>query len=260
MNGTSTPLACGPADCLRFAVADRAHALDVAQLVHDLRTPLNGILGIVQLLMADAQDPLPPRHLRRLAVLRDAGDDMLAIVEDVLDAARDAHQRRPLQTGPIDLVAVVRGAMALIEPRAAAAGITLECALPDTLRAVGEARAVGRVVLNLLANALLHNRPQGRIMLSALDAAGGTADGTADGASTGQVELRIADTGLGMSAAELRQAFRPYRRGAAARRGVPGSGLGLPSCEMLMRALGGALTITSTPGAGTTVTLRLPSA
>jgi signal transduction histidine kinase len=121
MNGTSTPLACGPADCLRFAVAGRAHALDVAQLVHDLRTPLNGILGIVQLLTADAQDPLPPRHLRRLAVLRDAGDDMLAIGEDVLDAARDAHQRRPLQTGPIDLVAEVRGALALIRaPRARA--------------------------------------------------------------------------------------------------------------------------------------------
>jgi signal transduction histidine kinase len=101
-------------------------------------------------------------------------------------------------------------------------------------------------------------------MVSAVGAAGGAAGGAADrradGADAGQVELRIADTGLGMSAAELRQAFRPYRRGAAARRGVPGSGLGLPSCEMLMRALGGALTISSTPGVGTTVTLRLPRA
>jgi signal transduction histidine kinase len=260
MHGATTPLACGPADCLRFAVADRAHTLDVAQLVHDLRTPLNGILGIVQLLMADAQDPLPPRHLRRLAVLRDAGDDMLAIVEDVLDASRDLHQRRPLQAGPIDLAAVVRAALELIEPRAAAAGITLDCVLPPALPARGEARALSRVVLNLLANAVLHNRPQGRIAVSATDAAAGL-DGSVDAdGDAAEVELRIADTGPGMTAAQLRQAFRPYQRGAAARRGVPGSGLGLPSCEMLMRALGGALTITSAPGVGTTVSLRLPRA
>jgi signal transduction histidine kinase len=132
--------------------------------------------------------------------------------------------------------------------------------LPPALPARGEARALSRVVLNLLANAVLHNRPQGRIAVSATDAAAGL-DGSRDGdGDAAEVELRIADTGPGMTAAQLRQAFRPYQRGAAARRGVPGSGLGLPSCEMLMRALGGALTITSAPGVGTTVSLRLPRA
>ena len=247
MDGSTSPLACAPEDCLRMPTADRARALDVAQLVHDLRTPLNGILGIVQLLMADAQDPLPPRHLRRLAVLRDAGDDMLAIVEDVLDASRDIHFRRPLPCGPIDLAAAARAALALIEPRAAAAGITLDCQLPGTLPALGDARAVGRVVLNLLANAVLHNRPHGHITLSTDDS----------GAPAGTVGLRIADTGPGMDAAQLRRAFRPYQRGDAAAQGVPGTGLGLPSCQALMHALGGTVDITSAPGIGTTATLRL---
>ena len=248
MDGSTTTFACAPEDRLRLPAARHACALDVAQLVHDLRTPLNGILGIVQLLMADAQDPLPPRHLRRLAVLRDAGDDMLAIVEDVLDASRDLHhraQRRPLPCAPVDVAAVVRAALALIEPRAAAAGITLDCSLPATLPAQGHARAIGRVVLNLLANAVLHNRPQGRISL------------TADTDRAGNVELRIADTGPGMDAAQLRRACRPYQRGDAAQRGVPGTGLGLSSCRALMQALGGALEIASAPGAGTTATLRL---
>lgn len=251
MHGSSTPSACGPADGLHGTATARAQqVLDVAQLVHDLRTPLNGILGIVQLLMADAQDPLPPRHLHRLAVLRDAGDDMLAIVEDVLETSRERHLRRRPPTGPVDLAAVVRAALPLIEPRAAVAGITLDCRLPAALPARGETRALGRVVLNLLANALLHNRPQGHIRISA---------GPCDPAATGAgVELRIADTGPGMSAAQLRQLFRPYRRGAAVRRGVPGSGLGLASCERLVRGLGGALAIESVPGTGTTVCVWLP--
>ena len=248
MQGSTSPFACAPEECLRLPAADRARALDVAQLVHDLRTPLNGILGIVQLLMADAQDPLPPRHLRRLAVLRDAGDDMLAIVEDVLDASRDIHLRRALPCRPIELVGLVQAALALIEPRAAAAGITLDCALPAELPALGEPRAVGRVLLNLLTNALLHNRPQGRISISV----GAPADERG-----GTVELRIADTGPGMDAAQLRRAFRPYQRGDAAVRGVPGTGLGLPSCQALVQALGGALAMASVPGVGTTATLRL---
>jgi signal transduction histidine kinase len=247
MDGSTSPFACAPEDCLRLPAADRARALDVAQLVHDLRTPLNGILGIVQLLMADAQDPLPPRHLRRLAVLRDAGDDMLAIVEDVLDASRDIHFARPLRCGPIDLAALARAALALIEPRATAAGITLDCTLPAALPALGEPRAVGRVLLNLLANAVLHNRPQGRIRIDA-----DQADVPAKA-----VALRIADTGPGMDAAQLRRAFRPYQRGDAAAHGVPGTGLGLPSCRALVQALGGTLSIDSLPGVGTTATLRL---
>ena len=250
MDGSTSPFACAPEDCLRQPAADRARALDVAQLVHDLRTPLNGILGIVQLLMADAQDPLPPRHLRRLAVLRDAGDDMLAIVEDVLDASRDIHFARPLPCGPIDLAALTQAARALIEPRATAAGITLDCTLPAALPALGEPRAVGRVLLNLLANAVLYNRPQGRIRIDAdrAEVPGGT------------VALRIADTGPGMDAAQLRRAFRPYQRGDAAAHGVPGTGLGLPSCQALVQALGGTLSIDSLPGVGTTATLRLREA
>lgn len=250
MDGSTSPFACAPEDCLRQPAADRARALDVAQLVHDLRTPLNGILGIVQLLMADAQDPLPPRHLRRLAVLRDAGDDMLAIVEDVLDASRDIHFARALPCGPIDLAALTQAALALIEPRATAAGITLDCTLPAALPALGEPRAVGRVLLNLLANAVLYNRPQGRIRIDAdrAEVPGGT------------VALRIADTGPGMDAAQLRRAFRPYQRGDAAAHGVPGTGLGLPSCQALVQALGGTLSIDSLPGVGTTATLRLREA
>jgi PAS domain S-box-containing protein len=226
--------------------ADRAKSQLLSRVSPELRTPLNAVLGFAQLL---EQTALDARQREWLVHVLGGGRHLLALVEDVLDLSSLGSGEMRLTLAEVDMVQTIDAAWAMVAEAAEAAGITLDrTALPAAAAGVrADRRRLLQIVLNLLSNAVKYNRPQGRIVLAL------RRDGSV-------VELSVADTGAGLSAAQQALLFRPFERLGAERSSVPGSGLGLALARQLAQAMGGDISLTSTPGAGSVFRVRLPAA
>ena len=200
----------------------------VAHLAHELRTPLGAIMGYADAMRAGVFGPLDPRYAEYAEIIHEAGRHMLAMAEDLLERSRLGG---PIASNPrerIDVAEPVAWALRLLKLEAGAAGVELrlqrEETMPDIL---ADRRAIAQMVINLVANALRHTPRDGTV----------TVDLATD---SGDILLSVRDTGFGMP---------------------PGSetaGRGLGLVRELAQSHGGAMAISSAPGAGTTVTLRLP--
>jgi len=228
--------------------ADRASAQKtrfLSRMSHELRTSLNGVLGMAQALSHDAS--LGGRQRRQAETLDQAGRHLLAIVNDVLDIARIEAGRfvanpRPLQTEPF-----LREALTLAEDAAAAKGVTLalrlDPAVPGTV--LGDALRIRQILLNLLANAI-HFTPRGGTV---------TLQVTAEAAGIG---MAVIDSGSGVPAALRPHLFEEFVQGEQEDQ-QNGSGLGLAISAALARAMGGQLSHADGPnGVGSCFTLALP--
>jgi signal transduction histidine kinase len=211
-------------------------------LAHALGTPLNSVLGYVQLLRREA---LPPDQMEKLAIVESQIQRMNDDIRSVLDRTRDVPVRRT----SVDVAMLVADAATLVSSRLTARDIDLRTDLPATLPAVlADALGLRQVLLNLLTNALDATSPHGTISVSASVV-------EADHRQRPQLELAVADSGHGMSSEEMRHAFEPFYTTKAPDRGT---GLGLVIVEHIVRAHGGHVDAESTPGRGTTVRVRLP--
>jgi signal transduction histidine kinase len=230
--------------------ASRGKTAFLSRMSHDLRTPLAGVMGWLQLLQRDAR---VPRDVQSKADLVLAGcRQLLALVDESLDLARIEAGVIPVSLQPVELHRAVRECLALCEPLATARGILLSSPLDDGSPAVAHADPVllGRVLMNLVSNAIKYDRPGGHVTVvvrSAIDPAGERA-----------LAIDVADTGPGLDAGQRAHLFEPYNRLGADAKGTPGNGLGLVIARALARAMAGELEVTSTPGAGACFTLRLP--
>jgi signal transduction histidine kinase/CheY-like chemotaxis protein len=228
--------------------ASREKSMFLSRVSHELRTPLNAILGFTQLLQLDAQHPLQPAQRSRLDRVRHAGSHLLALINDVLDLSQLQQGGRPLKPVDVALGAAIGSACALVEPLAQRRGLRIEQPAAAAALAVrADARALEQALVNLLSNGIKYNRDGGglRITVRERDA---------------QVEIAIADEGVGLSVGQLSQLFQPFNRLGAENRGIEGSGLGLVISRQVTEAMGGELLAASTPGRGSTFTLRLPRA
>ncbi|HEX7689047.1 MAG TPA: ATP-binding protein, partial [Burkholderiaceae bacterium] len=225
--------------------ANRAKSQFLANMSHEIRTPLNAVLGYTQLLIEDKRQPSDSRE--RLRIIHGAGQRLLGLINDVLDLAKIEAGGLQVHVEPIDLRRELEEIGTLVAPRVQAKGLALRVDIDlDSDAAVLADRAkFGQIVLNLLGNALKFT-DAGTIALRAWRSGGDTI-------------VEVEDTGPGMDAQELASVFTAFRQGAA---GVDkgGTGLGLNLSRHLATALGGELSITSTPGRGTRVCLRLPMA
>lgn len=221
--------------------------LSRAELVHDLRSPLNIILGFSQLgrtLDADEADKIKDSF----EMIRRAGERMLELVNDLLDYARGVASGREVREHVVDLPELLRGIADECRILAHNAQVTLNVAVPADLLLLGSAKELRKLFTNLIANAIKYNRKGGQVDVSAaLNAAGG-------------IEVRVADTGIGISDEERAAVFEPFHRVAAPEaQGREGTGLGLPIAQDVARRHDGDIALDSTPGQGSAFTVRFPT-
>ncbi|GGO77127.1 PAS domain-containing sensor histidine kinase [Nocardioides deserti] len=231
--------------------ADRIREEFLATVSHELRTPLTSIVGYAELLGDLAEEELGPQARRMLAVIDRNARRELRLVNDLLTLAQMQVEEIEVVRAPVDLAEVVRAAVedARLAARSRGVRVVVEARPDEELVVLGDAGRLGQVVGNLLGNAVKFTPPGGSVVL------------TVQRAGAGEAELRVDDTGAGMSAEEVEQVFdRLYRAPSAVRDQVPGAGLGLPIARAVVEAHGGTIEVRSEPGVGTTVVVRMAAA
>jgi CheY-like chemotaxis protein/nitrogen-specific signal transduction histidine kinase len=234
--------------CARAEQAEAAKSLFLATMSHEIREPMNGVLGMARLLQ---ETPLSPEQRGLVETLLEAGEALLTIINDVLDLSRLEAGRLQLEQIDFDLALLVERAAAFMAPRVRAKGLAfslrVDPALPRLLR--GDPGRLRQILLNLLGNAVKFTAA-GEVGLE-------VALRAADPARA-EVAIRVRDTGMGIAAELQERLFTPY---AQADPSVPrlygGSGLGLAICRRLAGLMDGELTVASRPGEGALFELRL---
>jgi PAS domain S-box-containing protein len=214
---------------------------------HEMRTPLNAVMGFAQLLQLQKTAPDPATVGTYADHIYGAGEHLLALVTDLLDMNRATQGNLNLQAGRVPLAQVVDEALRLIQGQAAAHGIELVDQVPQQLCVMADRQRLRQVLLNIASNAVKYNRQGGTVTVRA--------EQVADA-----VSLVVQDNGIGMTPEQLARLYQPFERLGAERTSIPGTGLGLVISRSLMDEMGGALVLQSAARAGTTVTLTLPAA
>ncbi|MCS4276283.1 signal transduction histidine kinase [Mycetocola sp. BIGb0189] len=216
----------------------------IASVSHELRTPLTSVIGYLDLVLDD--DGLDEGTRKQIEIILGNSERMLAIVSDLLQAARDSDQAFVLTRGHCDLREIVGEAIASAEPAAADRNVSLSISAPDTVPMNADGFRLRQVVDNLVSNALKYNRD------------GGTVTARIETDDHG-VRLSIADTGLGMSDQDRARAFQRFYRADDMRIStIHGTGLGLAICRDIIDQHGGSIEVASELGIGTIVTVTLP--
>jgi signal transduction histidine kinase len=226
-------------------VANRAKSTFLANMSHDLRTPLNGILGFSQILELDAS--LTPRQIASIATIRQSGEHLLTLINDILDLAKIEAGKAELFPGDIELPAFLQVIAEIIRVKAdQKPGLEFVCQfaadLPPGIRADGT--RLRQVLLNLLDNAVKFT-DCGRVSFQVSFAP--------------PVRLRVAvrDTGVGLTPEQLRRLFNPFEQVGDARRRSAGTGLGLVTSREFVRLMGSDIQVQSRPGEGSAFSFEL---
>ncbi|MBI3516237.1 MAG: hypothetical protein HY060_19570 [Proteobacteria bacterium] len=235
---------------LRLAAASRAQSAFLANTSHELRTPLNAVIGYAELLTAGVAGPLSARQALYIETIRASGRHLLEVVSAILDLAAAEAGRLVLDIGAVAPRALVERCAAQARERMAtrALGFAVDCAADLPAIAADQSR-VEQILVALLSNAARFTETGGTVTLRAR--------ATADRG----VAFVVADSGPGMTDAEIALALAPFSQvdGSLERR-HDGIGLGLPLAQRLTALLGGSLSIDSVKGRGTVVTVSLPLA
>lgn len=248
------------------AAAEKANAAKsefLSCMSHEVRTPLNGILGMAAALH---HTPLQERQTRMVDIIADSGGALLNILTDILDLARIEAGELGFETRDFDLDDVVDRVSQAHRPSAAAKGIALTTALDAGLSGTyrGDPVRIQQLLEQLVANAIKFTDEGGVSLTVSMDetSEGGTEggnDGSNDGARTRQLRFAVADTGIGISQEYQAEIFAPFKLGdGATARKYGGAGVGLTLCTRLAAAMGGAVTAESELGEGSVFTVTLP--
>jgi PAS domain S-box-containing protein len=225
--------------------ANRAKSEFLSRMSHELRTPLNAILGFTQLL---EYDPLLPDQHDSVAQILKAGRHLLELINEVLDIARIESGRLALSPEPVHVCDVVQETLDMVHSLAVKAQVQLRLSTPSNCRnsyVLADHQRLKQVLLNLLSNAIKYNH------------VGGSVTVTCTAASAHHLQIEVHDTGIGIDAAKLDRLFSPFDRLGVEYLGVEGTGLGLALSKRLVEAMGGAITVASTPGVGTAIGVEL---
>jgi signal transduction histidine kinase/CheY-like chemotaxis protein len=223
----------------------------LAQMSHELRTPLNAIIGYADLLGRD-RDHLTERLASGLATIRESGQHLLTLINDILDLARVEAGKMVLHPGPVHLDTFLQVLANIMRVKAEEKGLgfsyELAPGLPSAVM-VDETR-LRQVLLNLLGNAVKFT-DTGKVSLRVLPAAPSSAPGMA------RLRFEVADSGIGMSTQQLGRIFQPFEQVAAAQRREGGTGLGLAISQQLVQLMGGHIDVVSEPGKGSTFSFEI---
>jgi signal transduction histidine kinase len=238
-----------------FVATDVTQALEVSRLKdefvglisHELRTPLSSILGYLELMRDDADDPLSDEQLMYLGIAERNAHRLLRLMGDLLFTAQVGANSFNIERSEVDVAPVVRASIESASPVAVAQGVTIVAEVDDDFALVsGDPTRIGQAIDNLLSNAIKFTPRGGNVTVAV------SCDGS-------DIVVRLTDTGMGIPANELDQLFsRFFRASTATRAAVPGVGLGLTITKAIIDAHGGSLDVESEVGVGTSFIVRLP--
>jgi cell cycle sensor histidine kinase DivJ len=221
-------------------------SLFLANMSHELRTPLNAVVGFSDIMRSRMFGPLSDKYAEYASLIHESGGHLLDLINDVLDLSKIEARRYELAKEPFDAREAVTAALRLVRVQADLANVRLRGALPATpIRVDADRRAIKQIVLNLLSNALKFTP------------GGGAVDVTL-AAHGEELTITVGDTGVGIAPADLERLGRPYEQAGGFDQKAMGTGLGLSLVRAFAELHGGAMTISSLLGGGTTVVVRLP--
>ena len=219
----------------------------LSSMSHELRSPLNAILGFAQLM--DSESPPPtPNQKQRIAQILKSGWHLLRLIDEILDLAKIESGHVPLSPEPVSLAEVLLECQGMIEPQAQQRGIKLnfpQLDIPYFVRA--DRTRVKQVLINLLSNAIKYNLKQGVVDVKVTENA------------PGHIRVSISDTGMGLSPQQRAQLFQSFNRLGQEGGTVEGTGIGLVVAKRLVELMGGVIGVDSTVGVGSVFWFELAS-
>jgi PAS domain S-box-containing protein len=229
----------------QFAIeeASRAKSAFLASMSHELRTPLNAILGFSKLVLEQAK--LENRHYGYIEHVRDAGEQLLDLINDVLDLARVESGKMELRRESVALATLLEPVVVTTRLAAESRALLFEVSAPDDAVVVLDPGRMRQILNNLLSNAIKFTQPGGRICLSAA-------------VTGGALEIEVSDTGIGIPQESRDRVFGTFERLHEGRIDAGGTGLGLALTKEMVELHGGTITFDSTAGVGTTFHVRIP--
>ncbi len=223
------------------SLADRANLAKsdfLSSMSHELRSPLNAILGFAQLMQS--QTPAPTQYQQEsIAQILQAGWHLLTLINEILDLAKIESRQVPLSEEPVLLSEVMLESQGMIEPLAKQRGITLSLPAFHTPRFVlADRTRLKQVLINLLSNAIKYNVERGAVDVRCSDDV------------AGRIRVSIGDTGAGLPPEQLAQLFQPFNRLGQEAGGEEGTGIGLVVAKQLVALMGGEIGVDSVVGKG----------
>ena len=220
----------------------------LANMSHELRTPLNAVLGFSDIMRQRLFGPIPDRYAEYAENIHQAGGHLLDLINDLLDVSKIEAERYTLSVEKFDAREVVSDAMALVRVNADDKGVSLSGVLPpEAVEVSADRRALKQIALNLLSNAVKFT-PAGGAVTVTVEAIGP------------YLEVIVADTGVGIAPEDVQRLGRPFEQAGAPEQRRQGTGLGLSLVRAFAELHGGRMSIESTLGEGTAVTVRMPVA
>jgi len=231
-------------------IASTAKSDFLAKISHEIRSPLNAIIGFSEVMMDERFGPIGNERYRQyLRDIHSSGGQLIALLNDLLDLSKIETGKLDLIFANVNLNDVTQQCVAIMQQQANRDRVIIRTSLPPNLpQIVADARSVRQIVLNLLSSSIKLTGAGGQVIVSTALT------------DDQEVVLRVRDTGAGMSAQELQAALEPFRQLAtAARWGASGTGLGLPITKALAEANHASFKITSVVDDGTLVEVAFPA-
>ncbi len=229
--------------------ANRAKSEFLAHMSHELRSPLNAILGFSEMVrdLHLGSDQIA-KYTEYGGYIHQAGEHLLALIDDILDLAKVEAGKLKLQPKPFELGELLGECARMVRPMAERARLMFRIAAPSEITLTADRLRAKQMIVNLLSNAIKFTPAGGKVELAA------------DRQADGTVVVTVTDTGFGMTKDEITLALQPFGRTGAAEADDPtGTGLGLPIVRSLIEAHGGSLQILSEPSRGTIARLLFPA-
>jgi PAS domain S-box-containing protein len=221
----------------------------LARISHELRTPLNAIMGFSEVMRLERFGEIKNDKYRGYVNdIHSSGGLLLSLINDLLDLSKVEAGQLELNFTSVDLSDTADGAIKMLQEAATGARVVIRKAMPGDLpNVVADQRSMRQIMLNILSNAIKFTDPGGQVIVSA------------QMNKTGELKLRVKDTGIGMNAEQLRDALEPFKRVMTEGREVQGTGLGLPLTKALAEANRTKFDISSEPRKGTLIELTFPT-
>jgi PAS domain S-box-containing protein len=228
--------------------ANRAKSLFLGMMSHELRTPMQLVLGYAALLLGGHRGPLTPEQVEDIGYIRLGADRMMTLIEQMLDLSQLEAGQLQLAAEPVDLNEIIEGVRQEVAPRMAARGLDMHIELARLLpAALGDTQRIRQIVCNIVDNAVKFTETGSVRIITC--------------ATENGVAIVVRDTGIGMTEDAMRYAFEDFQQlDSGPSRSYGGAGLGLAIARKLAEAMGGSISVVSTPRVGSTFTLHLPVA
>ena len=226
--------------------ANRLKSEFLASMSHEVRTPLNAIIGFSDLLMREKGGPLNETHRRYVTHVQTASRHLLQLINDVLDLSKIEAGRLELDRREFPVMEALQEVLSVVRPLAANKSIGIETRVPPQLAVYAERTRFKQILFNLISNAVKFTPEQGRVWI---ESSGGHSE----------VTLSVSDTGIGIPLEEQQRIFEEFHQASATTRGVKeGTGLGLAITKRLVELHGGRIWTVSELGQGSRFTFTLP--